>query len=149
MTVAGTDRSPSTTDMAVRLRLSATRLARRLRQQSNVGLTPSQLSALSSIDRFGPVPLGVLAEHEGVAPPTVTKIVKALEADELVTRQVDDDDRRFSLVVVTPAGRQLIEDTRRRRDAWLAVRLRELDADQRARVAAALDVLEELAEVGP
>lgn len=131
-------------DTAARLRLSATRLARQLRQHSSVGLTPSQLSALASVDRHGPLTLGELAEHERVAPPTITKVVNKLEADGLVTRRVDPDDRRYSRVATTDAGLELLTETRERRDAWLAVRLLELDADEHHRLRAALDVLETL-----
>jgi DNA-binding MarR family transcriptional regulator len=124
--------------------LSATRLARQLRQQSDIGLTPSQLSALSSIDRHGPLTLGDLAECERVAPPSVTKVVAKLEADGLVTRKVDPSDRRCSHVTVTERGADLLTESRNRKSAWLAARINDLDADQRARLAAALDVLETL-----
>ena len=75
---------PSATDtaaMAARLRLSATRLARRLRQESGAGLSPSQQSALAVIANHGPLTLGALAEHERVAPPSITKVVSKLECD--------------------------------------------------------------------
>jgi len=137
-------RSSEIVDLAARLRLSATRLARQLRQQSDIGLTPSQLSALSSIDRHGPLTLGDLAECERVAPPSVTKVVAKLEADGLVTRKVDPSDRRCSHVTVTERGADLLTESRNRKSAWLAARINDLDADQRARLAAALDVLETL-----
>src|SRR5581483_3236215 len=73
-------------EIAARLRLSATRLARRLRQVSGAGLSPSQQSALAVIANHGPLTLGALAEHERVAPPSITKVVSKLEADRLVTR---------------------------------------------------------------
>jgi DNA-binding MarR family transcriptional regulator len=136
--------------MAARLRLSATRLARRLRQQSDAGLTPSQLSALASIQNMAPVTLGALAEHERVAPPTVTRVVAKLEADGLVARVPDEDDRRVSRVSTTPVGDALLAETRQRKNAWLAARLAALDSDQRARLAGALDVLDELSSAdGP
>lgn len=131
-------------ETAARLRLSATRLARQLRQQSSAGLTPSQLSALAAIDRHGPLTLGQLAEHERVAPPTITKVVNKLEADGLVRREADADDRRYCRVSTTDAGDAFLADTRQRRDAWLAVRLDDLDADQQRRLVDALDVLEAL-----
>jgi DNA-binding MarR family transcriptional regulator len=131
-------------DLAVRLRLAATRLARQLRQQSSAGLSPSQQSALASIDRHGPRTLGEHADHERVAPPTITKVVNKLEADGLVARQADPDDRRFCRVTTTVAGDDFLTETRERRDAWLAVRLDALDADERRRLADALDVLESL-----
>src|SRR6266536_3243902 len=72
-------RSTETVALAARLRLVVTRLARRLRQQADTGVTPSMLSALSTVDRHGSLTLGSLAAHEGVAPPTMTAIVARLE----------------------------------------------------------------------
>ena len=101
--------------MADRLRLSATRLARRLRQESGTDLTPSQLAALASIDRHGPLTLGTLAEVEQVAPPSITKVVAKLEAAELVVRRADDADRRVAWVSLTPAGATRLARIRRLR----------------------------------
>jgi DNA-binding MarR family transcriptional regulator len=143
-----TDR-PSTVEIAASLRLSATRLARRLRQQSDAGLTPSQLSALASIQNEGPMTLGALAEHERVSPPAVTRVVGKLEADELVERAVDPEDRRIWRVSTTRAGDALLAEIRKRKNAWLAARLAQLDDEQRARLADALDVLELLATKDP
>lgn len=130
--------------MAAHLRISATRLARLLRRQTDTGLTPSQLSALTSVDRHGPLTLGALAEHERVAPPSITKVVAKLEDKGLVTRRADAVDRRVAHVATTPAGAALVAEVRQRKDVWLAARLADLDDDQRTRLAAALDVLDEL-----
>lgn len=131
-------------ELAARLRLSATRLGRRLRQESGTGLTPSQLSALATIERHGPMALGELADHERVAPPSITKVVRKLEDAGLVVRQASEDDRRFVRVSLTPLGEGLLAESRARKNAWLAERLSDLTPDRRARLAAALDVLEEL-----
>ena len=131
--------------MADRLRLSATRLARRLRQESGTDLTPSQLSALAAIDRHGPLTLGMLADLERVAPPSVTKAVTKLESEGLVAREADATDRRVAWVSLTPTGTNRLARMRRRRSVWLATRLAALDADDRERLARALDVLDELA----
>jgi DNA-binding MarR family transcriptional regulator len=136
-------------DLAAQLRLSATRLARRLRQETGSGLTPSQLSALATVERHGTVTLGFLAECERVAPPTVTKVVAKLEADGLLERRTDGQDRRIARVTTTEAGDALLTESRRRKDAWLASRILELDDDERARLAAALGVLERLTTKGP
>jgi DNA-binding MarR family transcriptional regulator len=130
--------------MAARLRLSSTRLARRLRQQAGTGHTPSQLSALATVERHGPLTLGTLAEHERVAPPSITKVVAKLEADGLVERATDPADRRVQRVSATKAGRDLITETRRRKTTWLTARIRELPPDEQARLADALDVLDHL-----
>jgi DNA-binding MarR family transcriptional regulator len=130
--------------MAARLRITATRLARLLRRQGDTGLSPSQLSALTSIERHGPLTLGALADHERVAPPSITKVVAKLEELDLVARRADPDDRRVARVTATDAGHALLAQVRQRKDVWLASRLADLDDDQRERLAAALDVLDEL-----
>jgi DNA-binding MarR family transcriptional regulator len=130
--------------MAAHLRITATRLARLLRRQGDTGLSPSQLSALTSIERHGPMTLGDLADHERVAPPSITRVVAKLEELGFVDRRTDPDDRRISRVAATGAGRELLAHVRQRKDVWLASRLADLDDDQRARLAAALDVLDVL-----
>lgn len=140
---------PAATDavvMAGRLRLSATRLARQLRQQADGGLSPSQLAALTTIARHGPLTLGALADHERVAPPSITKVVAKLEAAGLVERCADAVDRRVARVYTTTAADALLSAMRRRKNAWLAARLGELDDDQRARLADALDILDALTQ---
>jgi DNA-binding MarR family transcriptional regulator len=134
--------NPDTAAVAARLRLSATRLARRLRQEADAALTPSQLSALASIERHGPITLGALAERERVAPPSVTKVVTKLEAAGFVARRLDAADRRVAWVSITSSGIALLSKIRQRKTAWLASRLARLDAQQVQAVAAALDALE-------
>jgi len=130
--------------MAARLRLSATRLARQLRQQAGSGLTLSQLSALATISNRGPLTLGALADHERVAPPSITRVVAKLEEAALVVREVDAVDRRVARVATTAAGEALLAQSRKRKNAWLAARLRDLDEEQRAKLLDALDVLDAL-----
>jgi DNA-binding MarR family transcriptional regulator len=132
-------------EVAARLRLSATRLARILRQQADVGLTPSQITALATISREGPLTLGALADTEHVTPPSMTKVIERLEALGLIERRADATDRRRVLAAVAPAGEALLAAGRARKDAILATRIGALDDDQLARLAAALDVLDVLA----
>lgn len=110
-----------------------------------MGLTPSLESALAAVAKHGPLTLGRLAEHEGVSPPTITRVVDRLEERHLVERIVDAQDRRVCRVSATDDGRQFLVAMRERRNAWLAARLAALDDDRRERLAAALDVLEDLA----
>lgn len=131
-------------EVAARLRLSATRLARRLRQEAGTGLTPSQLSALATVHNHGPLTLGALAEREQVAPPSITKVVTKLEADGLLQRTPDPVDRRVSHVRTTAAGAELVDESRRRKTAWLTDRIHELGEGERERLAGALDVLDRL-----
>ncbi|QXC61496.1 MarR family transcriptional regulator [Aquihabitans sp. G128] len=131
-------------DTAVRLRLSATRLARILRQQADIGLTPTQIAALATLHRCGPIPVGTLADEEQVSAPTATKTVERLHAAGLVSRVGDPTDRRVTLVSITAEGDALLADIRARKTAWLSTRLGELPAEELARLTDALDVLEHL-----
>ena len=131
-------------DEVTRLRLAVLRLARRLRQEAGDEVTSSQLSALSAIARSGPLTLGELAELERVQPPSITRIVGALEGDGLVERTPHPTDGRVTVVRLTPAGRGLLRRVRNRRDAWLADRLGSLDGRDRDVLAAARPVLERL-----
>jgi DNA-binding MarR family transcriptional regulator len=130
--------------LAGRLRLVISRLGRQLRQQQVGGLTPSQLSALSSVDQHGPIRLGDLACRERVSPPTLTRCVGSLETLELVERQPDPDDRRSVLMVISTKGRRLLNDLRRERTAILTCRIEGLDGQARQALVDALPVLEQL-----
>jgi DNA-binding MarR family transcriptional regulator len=133
-------------DLAVRLRLAIARTARRLRQEAGGELSPSQTTALATIDRHGPLTPSELAVRERIQRPTVTRIVARLEESGLVQRTRDPQDGRSSLVALTPAGRELLARGRTRKDAYLARRLRELDAEERATLQRAAAILERLLE---
>lgn len=132
------------TDAAVRLRFTTTRLFRLLRRQAQGGLSPSLLSALATVRRRGPLPIGTLAEEEGIARPTATKVVDKLSAQGLVERQADPADGRVALVAVTDDGRHLLDDVVARRTVWLTDRLRDLPDDDVRALATSLGVLERL-----
>ena len=136
---------PMPAELASRLRLSVMRLARRLRQESDAGLTPSMLAVLSSIEHAQPVTLGVLASMERVQPPTITATVGRLEQMGLVRREVDAADRRISRVSLTAAGQRLVRRNRTRRDAFLAQRLRRLSGEELETLWRAAGILERLA----
>src|SRR5205823_9557018 len=140
-TTAATD-----TQLASRLRLAVMRLARVLRQKAQDPITPSQLSALVSVERDGPVTLGELATLESVQPPTMTRIVAAVEEQGLVQREVDSDDRRISRVHITASGRRLLERNRSRKTAYLASRMRGLNAEELDVLARAAGLLERMTE---
>jgi DNA-binding MarR family transcriptional regulator len=126
-----------------RLRVAIARLARRLRTSSGGGITPSQLSVLFTVEARGPLTPGELAEREGVRPPTITRIVAYLEEEGLLSRRPGED-RRTSLVEVTPYARIRLAEIRERRDAWLTERLAKLSGADLEVVTTALPVLERL-----
>ncbi len=127
-------------ELAARLRLAVTRLSRRLRQQAAEGLTPSQNSALSTIERDGPLTPSELATIERVQRPTATRVLGVLAARGLVTREADATDRRVARLRITREGAALLKRGRSRKNAYLARRLRELDLDE-------LETLERAAEL--
>jgi DNA-binding MarR family transcriptional regulator len=139
-------RSPVDPEVAARLRLVLNRLARRLRSQATGDLSPSLISALVTIECHGPITLGQLAAHELVKPPSVTRMVAALEERGLVRRETDAADRRIARVSLTGEGRRRLCRTRTRKTAYLAKRLRRLDESELAVVREALPVLEGLLE---
>lgn len=128
------------------LRIALGRLHRRIRsQKEDDSLTLNQLSALGVLERRGPLPVGELAAYEQVRPPSMTRTVSGLEELGLAVREPHPVDRRLAVVRITDAGLGRTAADRKRRHAWLADRLRDLSPDERAKLRAALPVLEKLA----
>jgi DNA-binding MarR family transcriptional regulator len=137
--------------LASGLRISLSRLARRLRVEPAGGLTESglsdtQLTALAVLERQIAMSPGELAEHEKVQPPSMTRVISALEERGLVLRAPHPTDRRQVVLTVTDEGKRLVNEFRRHRDAWLAMRLRELTPQERATLRAAAPILEKLSQ---
>ena len=132
-----------------RLRVALARLSRRLRRHELAGLTPTQLAALATVERSGPMRLGDLAAAEGIAPSTLTRLVTALEDSGYVRRHADPSDARASTMAITPHGRDALERIRTESTLVLTASLRLLTPAQRSALAEALPVLEQLAEVEP
>ena len=135
-----------TPTVASDLRLAVGRLARKVRLSETSGLTPSQLSALATIDQIGRARLCDVAAAEGVSAPTATRIVSAIEKLGLVARADDSEDRRATRVALTPAGRAALRRIRTNRTAFLQQRLHRLDEHDLAVLRAALPVLIALSE---
>ena len=141
---------PATTapTLGSQLRLAVLRLSRRLRQQTAGDVTASQLSALWAVAKHGELSLGELAAIERIAPPSMTRIAARLEDQGLLERRVDTADRRVARVVVSPLGETLLAEHRTRRDAFLAARLQDFTAEERAVLAKAIPLLDRLASEG-
>jgi DNA-binding MarR family transcriptional regulator len=140
--------APPEPDLATRLRLALTRMARRLRQEAGTDMSPSLAAALATGERQGPLTPSELAEIEAVKRPTATRIVAKLVDRGLVQRAGDPSDGRVSLVSITTAGSDLLRQMRRRKSAYLASRLRKLPPEDVAALERAADVLERLLEDG-
>jgi DNA-binding MarR family transcriptional regulator len=138
--------------LATALRISVSRLARRLRaQRESSGLTEAvlsetQLAALSALERHQAMTPGELADHEKVQPPSMTRVISVLEERKLVVRSAHPTDRRQVILTVTDEGRTVVQRVRRAKDAWLARRLAELTPEEWAALQAAVPILEKLSQ---
>jgi DNA-binding MarR family transcriptional regulator len=137
--------------LATALRISVSRLARRLRAERQTkglepGLSDTQLAALASLERHSAMTPGELADHEKVQPPSMTRVIAALEELGLVMRAPHATDRRQVVLTVTDRGTEVVQQSRRLREEWLAKRLRELTPEERAALRAAAPVLEKLSQ---
>jgi DNA-binding MarR family transcriptional regulator len=133
-------------ELAARLRLAVLRLSRQLRQQLVGGVTQSQVSVLSSVERLGNPTLGELAASEQVQPPSMTRQVDALVTGGLLAREVHPGDRRIVRVSLTQSGHRILQRNRSVRTAFLASRLKRLPPDERARLEELVGLLERLVE---
>ena len=134
--------------MADRLHSVMIHLLRRVRRaDAATGISPAELSALSVVVFGGPLTLGALATAEQVRPPSMTKIVKTLESDGLITRVPDKSDRRIAWLHATPKGEQVMRQGRSARVGLLAEWLRPLSRKERATLKEAGQILERALEI--
>ncbi|WP_190818964.1 MarR family winged helix-turn-helix transcriptional regulator [Saccharopolyspora pogona] len=132
--------------LASRLRLAVVRLNRRLRAQSaDLKITLSQLSALSCLHKTGAMTPGELAAREGVQPPSMTRVIAALEDAGLVARRAHPTDGRQAIVELTEAGRARIDEEVSIRERWLDQQLVDLSGEERRVLSQAVEIIDRLA----
>jgi DNA-binding MarR family transcriptional regulator len=133
--------------LAADLRVAVMKLARRLRQQlSEDDISTGQFSVLASLATRGPRTPRELADIERVQPPSMTRTLNYLVDAGLVDRTDHPQDGRQVLMSITQRGAAVVQETRRRRTAWLAQRLAELSPQERATLKEASAILLRLAE---
>jgi DNA-binding MarR family transcriptional regulator len=131
------------TEAADRFHSAAIHALRHVRREDPAtGVPPARLSALSVLVFGGPRTLGELAAAEQVQPPTMTRIVQALEQDGLVRRERDADDGRVHRLRATAKGRRVMQRGRERRIASMAALLDRLSEAEIARVRDAAELVE-------
>ncbi len=136
---------PTSMQLAHELREAVGRVVRRLRAEP--GPSVGRMAVLGRLDREGPSSISDLAARERMRPQSMAQTVHDLETGGLVSRRPDPADRRRHFIELTPAGLDLLQATRSRREGWLAEVLeRELDADERALVQEALVLLHRIAD---
>jgi DNA-binding MarR family transcriptional regulator len=138
---------PDPENLAELLHSTAIRLLRTLRRvDESSGLTAPRLSALSVIVFNGPITLGKLAEAEQVRPPTMTRIVNALEDQELVVKAQDPGDGRLTRIAATIKGKRMLIRGRARRVQSLTEQIRHLEKVEQENLSAALVTIHELTD---
>lgn len=144
--MSGSSGSAADRTLASRLRLSVVRLNRRLRaQRTTEDLSLTQVSALSTLHKCGAMSPGKLAAKEGVQPPSMTRVIAALEDVGHVERTPHPTDGRQAIVAITDAGLAYVHATVAAREAWLDDRLGELDDDERAVLSRAAEIIDRMA----
>jgi len=132
--------------LASELRLGVMRLARRLRlERSDDAMSLNQLAVMGTLERHGRLTVGQLAAHEKVRPPSMTRTVACLQESGHVQRVPHETDGRQVVVELTEVGRVRVLADRRRRDAWMAQRLKDLTKAERDVLRAAAPILDRLA----
>ncbi|MDF2556110.1 MAG: MarR family transcriptional regulator [Microbacterium sp.] len=132
---------------ASELRMATFKLARRLRAQRAVdSMSDGQFAVLATLKVHGDHTLGELAGRERVTAPSMNRTVNCLEESGYLARTPDDQDRRKVNIALTPAGRAVVDETVRRRDAWLEEALGHLSPDERSVLAHAARIMQGVAE---
>ncbi|WP_019063564.1 MarR family winged helix-turn-helix transcriptional regulator [Streptomyces prunicolor] len=141
------DSPNDTARLATELRLAVGRLTRRLRQAHAVGdVSLSGVSVLARLARDGSESPTSLAEAERVRPQAMASTLALLEQRGLVRRSPDAADGRRSILAITDEGRAVLAERRSASVHRLGAVLDEFTAEERATLAAALPLLDRLAE---
>jgi DNA-binding MarR family transcriptional regulator len=136
-----------TNELAHTLRQTVLHLARRVRaERADAAMSDGKLSVLFVLMNEGAQTLGSLSEHERVTPPSMNRTINALVEQGFVTRESDATDGRKVVIDISDAGRRLVKETRRRRDAWFSSRLAALTPEERDLLDQAAPILRRLAD---
>lgn len=145
---AETSSSEALSAEASEVRMATFRLARRLRAQRAVdAMSDGQFAVLAALKIFGPHTLGEMAERERVSAPSMNRTVNCLEESGYLTRTPDATDRRKVNIDLTPEGLSVVEETVRRRDAWVEEALAALSVDERRTLASAAAIMQRMASL--
>jgi DNA-binding MarR family transcriptional regulator len=135
-------------DTLSQLSVSLRRISRRIDRQVSVGgLTSTEASVLASLARRGPQGLSELAAHEGINPTMLSRVIRKLEAADLVRKQSSIADRRATQVVATRKGTRVRDRLLTERSRVLAEKMGELPAETVSLILAAAPALDALAAV--
>ena len=137
-------RPAAVSSLAGEIRLACMRISRRVRYESTDTMAPHQFSVMCRLEEGARTP-GELAEIERVSAPSMTRTVAGLVDLGWVERAAEPTDRRQVNLTLTPAARQVLRETRRKRDAWMVVRVARLDPQEQAVLKQATAILAKVA----
>ena len=138
---------PDLSPAASRLRIATSRLARRMRTQRAVdSMSDGQFAVLAALKVHGPHTLGELAERERVSAPSMNRTVNCLQESGYIVRGADERDGRKVVISLTPEGEAVVEETARRRDAWVEASLAQLTAQERQTLEAAAEIMQRMVD---
>jgi DNA-binding MarR family transcriptional regulator len=127
------------------LRIATFRLARRMRTQRAVdSMSDGQFAVLAGLFIHGAHTLTELADRERVSSPAMNRTVNCLQDAGYVSRTADENDGRKVVIDLTDLGRAVVDETARRRDAWVEEALAEITPDERATLAAAAAIMQRM-----
>ncbi|WP_127473357.1 MarR family winged helix-turn-helix transcriptional regulator [Microbacterium sulfonylureivorans] len=144
-TTTSADHLDDLSEAASQLRISTFRLARRMRTQRAVdSMSDGQFAVLAALWVHGSHTLGELADRERVSAPSMNRTVNCLQDSGYVSRAADETDGRKVQISLTDEGRAVVDETARRRDAWVEAALADLTDDERATLAKAADLMQRM-----
>ena len=139
------DAAPDLSREASDLRIATFRLARRLRTQRAIdSMSDGQFAVLAALFVHGSHTLGELADRERVSAPAMNRTVNCLQDSGYLTRSADENDGRKVVIDLTDEGRGVVDETARRRDAWVEEALADLDDDERGILAQAAEIMQRM-----
>lgn len=137
-------RPAAVSSLAGELRLACMRISRRVRYESTDTIAPHHFSVMCRLEEGARTP-GELADIERVSAPSMTRTVAGLVELGWVERAADPTDRRQVILSLTDRARQVLRDTRRKRDAWMVVRVARLAPEEQAILQQAATILTKVA----
>ncbi len=130
---------------ASQLRIATFRLARRMRTQRAIdSMSDGQFAVLAALWTHGPHTLGELADRERVSAPSMNRTVNCLQESGYIVRSADETDGRKVVISLTDEGRAVVDETARRRDAWVEAALADLTPEERETIARAAELMERM-----
>lgn len=111
----------------------------------STGLSMPQFSILMQLHHKGPCGMSEVSERFDISNAAASQLVEKLVHAGYLERAEDPSDRRAKLLKLSPSGAKLVEEGINERYRWMDELTKNLSAQERAKVAEALNILTEAA----